>query len=112
MTTKPLNPQPGDIVHLRAKATEVGDLIECKDGFRNLPTFTLSGINYAALEILAIEPRPLKVGDRVRVDEPPGYGQRVGTILAIHQDKLVAWVEIGESGDFRSLHVSKLTKEP
>lgn len=115
MTTKPLNPQPGDIVHVRIIVEAFDEVTgkvcgNCRTttpggGYREL------GLAFWVDQILAIEPRPLKVGDRVNWARAFTHDRGAGAILAIDSKNTVAWI-VNDDGGYLTLHLSSLTKEP
>lgn len=94
--TEILKPQVGDVVHVRGEVTNDPN----SDG--NIPVRfvpnTYSSFYVTPSAIVHIEPRPLKVGDRVRVEQE----SRNGMILAI--DGKEAWIGWLEGVPRRSIH--------
>jgi hypothetical protein len=83
MTTKEI--RVGDVVHVRGEVVEVmaGGAIRIRD--------RLGPSNYDLRDIVHVEPRPLRAGDKVRPG--PGHPSRgiAGEIIAIAGE--YAWVE-------------------
>lgn len=91
------NIKVGDVVHIRALVLEVPET--------TYPIVQHNGVAFRLLPdgLVSVEPRPLKVGDKVR--HKPSY--LVGVIEAICDDH--AWVKINSAmKDFKTLYMPDL----
>lgn len=82
-----ITPKVGDVVHVRGVVNQV-----LSDGIH------LDGIWFALRDIVHVDPRPLKVGDRVRI----GAGGARALVLAVDGDE--AWLksDVGNRATYRT----------